>query len=47
MRLCNTDSQTNCCENEVNGPTQQAIDWINQVRERANLKDLYVLQSEA
>lgn len=28
------------CENEVNGPTQQAIDWINQVRERANLNDL-------
>ena len=28
------------CENEVNGPTQQAIDWINQVRSRANLKDL-------
>ena len=28
------------CENEVNGPTQQAIDWINQVRERANLADL-------
>ena len=28
------------CENEVNGPTQQAIDWINQVRERANLSDL-------
>lgn len=28
------------CENEVNGPTQQAIDWINQVRERASLKDL-------
>lgn len=28
------------CENEVNGPTQQAIDWINKVRERANLKDL-------
>ena len=25
------------CENEVNGPTQQAIDWINQVRTRANL----------
>ena len=24
------------CENEVNGPTQQAIDWINQVRNRAN-----------
>lgn len=28
------------CENEVNGPTQQAIDWINQVRERANLANL-------
>ena len=28
------------CENEVNGSTQQAIDWINQVRERANLADL-------
>ena len=28
------------CENEVNGPTQQAIDWINKVRERAGLKDL-------
>jgi hypothetical protein len=28
------------CENEVNGPTQQAIDWINQVRERAELADL-------
>ena len=28
------------CENEVNGPTQQAIDWINQVRERAKLADL-------
>ena len=28
------------CENEVNGPTQQAIDWINQVRERAGLADL-------
>ena len=28
------------CENEVNGPTQQAIDWINQVRRRANLADL-------
>ena len=23
------------CENEVNGPTQRAIDWINQVRNRA------------
>jgi hypothetical protein len=28
------------CENEVNGPTQQAIDWINQVRNRAELADL-------
>ena len=28
------------CENEVNGPTQQAIDWINQVRNRAGLADL-------
>ncbi len=28
------------CENEVNGPTQQAIDWINQVRGRAGLADL-------
>ena len=28
------------CENEVNGPTQQAIDWINQVRERAGLTGL-------
>ncbi len=28
------------CENEVNGPTQQAIDWINQVRKRAQLADL-------
>ena len=28
------------CENEVNGPTQQAIDWINQVRSRANLAPL-------
>ncbi len=28
------------CENEVSGPTQQAIDWINQVRRRANLADL-------
>jgi hypothetical protein len=28
------------CENEVNGPTQQAIDWINQVRSRAKLKNL-------
>ena len=28
------------CENEVNGPTQQAIDWINQVRNRANLANL-------
>ena len=28
------------CENEVNGPTSQAIEWINQVRRRANLADL-------
>lgn len=28
------------CENEVNGPTQQAIDWINEVRRRAKLTDL-------
>lgn len=28
------------CENEVNGPTQQAIDWINEVRNRAQLADL-------
>lgn len=28
------------CENEVNGPTQQAITWINQVRKRAGLADL-------
>ena len=28
------------CENEVNGPTQQAIDWINEVRNRAGLKGL-------
>ncbi len=28
------------CENEVSGPTQQAIDWINQVRRRAQLADL-------
>lgn len=28
------------CENEVNGPTQQAIDWINEVRSRAGLADL-------
>lgn len=28
------------CENEISGPTQQAIDWINQVRSRANLNDL-------
>ena len=28
------------CENEVNGPTQQAIDWINEVRQRAKLADL-------
>ena len=28
------------CENEVNGPTQQALDWINEVRNRADLADL-------
>lgn len=28
------------CENEISGPTQQAINWINQVRERAGLADL-------
>jgi hypothetical protein len=28
------------CENEVYGPDQQAIDWINQVRQRAELADL-------
>lgn len=28
------------CENEVNGPTQQAIDWINEVRNRADLPSL-------
>ncbi len=28
------------CENEVNGPTQQAINWINEVRKRAGLADL-------
>jgi len=28
------------CENEVNGPTQQAIDWINEVRNRVALPDL-------
>ena len=28
------------CENEINGPTQQAIDWINQVRARVGLAGL-------
>ncbi len=28
------------CENEINGPTQQAFDWINQVRNRAGLANL-------
>ncbi len=28
------------CENEISGPTQQAIDWINQVRNRAKLANL-------
>jgi len=31
------------CENELNGPTQQAIDWINEVRRRANMKDLQLV----
>jgi hypothetical protein len=30
------------CENEINGPTQIAIDYINKVRERVALKDLQV-----
>jgi hypothetical protein len=30
------------CENEINGPTQTAIDYINIVRRRAALKDLQV-----
>ena len=28
------------CENEISGPTQQAIDWINEVRSRAGLAGL-------
>ena len=28
------------CENEISGPTAQAIEWINMVRRRAHLKDL-------
>ncbi|MBO7142650.1 MAG: RagB/SusD family nutrient uptake outer membrane protein [Bacteroidales bacterium] len=28
------------CENEISGPTAQAISWINQVRSRAGLKEL-------
>lgn len=28
------------CENEVNGPTEKAIGWINEVRSRAGLRDL-------
>lgn len=28
------------CENEISGPTQTAIDWINQVRKRAALPEL-------
>ena len=28
------------CENEISGPTAQAINWINQVRSRAGLEDL-------
>ena len=30
------------CENEINGPTAKAIEWINIVRRRANLNDLQV-----
>ncbi|WP_297094796.1 RagB/SusD family nutrient uptake outer membrane protein [uncultured Draconibacterium sp.] len=30
------------CENEINGPTQTAIDYINQVRNRVALEDLQV-----
>jgi hypothetical protein len=30
------------CENEINGPSQIAIDYINQVRRRVALKDLQV-----
>ena len=30
------------CENEINGPTAKAIEWINIVRRRANLNDLKV-----
>ena len=35
------------CENEVNGPTQQAIDWINQVRTRAKLKNLTLAEFDS
>ena len=35
------------CENEVNGPTQQAIDWINQVRNRAKLKNLKLAEFDS
>ena len=28
------------CENEINGPTQTAIDYINEVRQRVAIKDL-------
>ena len=28
------------CENEINGPTQTALDYINEVRKRAGLADL-------
>ena len=30
------------CENEINGPTQTAIDYINEVRRRVAIKDLKV-----
>jgi len=34
------------CENEISGPTQQAIDWINQVRNRAGLANLNLADFE-
>ena len=40
MRYCDVLLRAAECENEVNGPTQQAIDWINQVRNRAGLANL-------
>ena len=40
MRYSDVLLRAAVCENEVNGPTQQAIDWINQVRNRAQLASL-------